>query len=135
MNRLAELLRNRMDIDKLSVRAVAKQTGVSHSTIARAVNGETVEVDTLVRIANFLGVKAESLLDVRSEPDEILQQISMVLSIEPELSRVFGEIARKVSNKEMDKKVLAEIAAFAAYRLQMHSQTSDVEVEEKVSSH
>lgn len=123
MNKLASLLRERMDIENLSVRAAAEKIGVSHSTVARAVNGETVEVDTLVKITDFLGIPVESVLDIKDSPDELLEQIVMILSIEPELSRVFGKIARKISNKEMDPKVLSEIAAFSAYRLQQHEES------------
>jgi transcriptional regulator with XRE-family HTH domain len=122
MNKLAEKLRERLHVEGLSVRDAAQKIGVSHATVARAANGETVEVDTLVKIASFLGLPVESMLDVKETPDEVLEQIVMVLSIEPELSRIFGEIARKVSAKEMDPKVLSEIAAFSAYRLQQYQE-------------
>lgn len=118
----------------LSVRDAAKKIGVSHLTVARAANGETVEVDTLVKIADYLGVPVKDILDVKETPDEINEQISMVLAIEPELSKVLAKIAKKVENKEMDAKVLAEVAAFAAYRLQVHEMESQsVEKEQAVS--
>jgi DNA-binding Xre family transcriptional regulator len=106
-----------MDIEDLSVRRAADKIGVSHSTVARAANGETVEVDTLVKICDFLGVPIEDILDVKETPDEIVRQIAMVLSIEPELSQTFGDIARGIREGRFDTKVLAEIAAFAHYRL------------------
>jgi hypothetical protein len=58
----------------------------------------------------------------------------MVISIEPELSRVFGEIAQKIIDKQLDKKVLSEVAAFAAYRLQLSNQSSNVAAEERVKA-
>jgi transcriptional regulator with XRE-family HTH domain len=125
-----------MDIEGLSTRAVADACGVSHSTIARAANGETVEIDTLIKITEWLGVPVETIINVSDNPDEVLEQIVMVLSVEPELSSVFGEIARKVSAKEMSPKVLSEIAAFASYRLQQHEATNKYayEVEETNAS-
>jgi transcriptional regulator with XRE-family HTH domain len=119
MNKLSELLRKRMDTEGLSERDAGKRIGVSHATVARAVNGETVEVDTLVKISQFLGVPVENVLDVKEKPSELEEQIMMVLSIEPELAQVFSELAEKIVNQKIDKKVLSEVAAFAAYRLQI----------------
>lgn len=134
MNRLSELLRKRLETEGLSVRDAGQLIGVSHSTVARAVNGETVEVDTLVKIANFLGVPVENILEPKDDPDAILEQVMMVISIEPELSRVFSEIAQKIVDKQLDKKVLSEVAAFAAYRLQLSNQSSNVAAEERVKA-
>lgn len=134
MNRLSELLSKRLETEGLSVRDAGQLIGVSHSTVARAVNGETVEVDTLVKIANFLGVPVENILEPKDDPDAILEQVMMVISIEPELSRVFSEIAQKIVDKQLDKKVLSEVAAFAAYRLQLSNQSSNVAAEERVKA-
>jgi len=134
MNRLSELLSKRLETEGLSVRDAGQLIGVSHSTVARAVNGETVEVDTLVKIANFLGVPVKNILEPKDDPDAILEQVMMVISIEPELSRVFSEIAQKIVDKQLDKKVLSEVAAFAAYRLQLSSQSSNVAAEERVKA-
>ena len=134
MNRLSELLRKRLETEGLSVRDAGQLIGVSHSTVARAVNGETVEVDTLVKIANFLGIPVKNILEPKDDPDAILEQVMMVISIEPELSRVFSEIAQKIVDKQLDKKVLSEVAAFAAYRLQLSSQSSNVAAEERVKA-
>jgi len=120
MKKLAELLRERMKVDGLSVRDVAEVTGVSHSTIARAANEETVTVSTLVALCTFLGVPLSSVLEAKENPDAIFEQISRVLAIEPELSGVFGDIARKINDGDLNKKVLAEIAAFAAYRVERY---------------
>lgn len=119
MNRLSELLRTRLETEGLSVRDAGKLIGVSHSTVARAVSGETVEIDTLVKIARFLGMSVEDVLDPKDTPDDVLEQIVLVTSIEPELAKVFGELARRITNNEIDKKVLSEVAAFAAYRLHL----------------
>ncbi len=90
MNRLSELLKKRLETEGLSVRDAGKLIGVSHSTVARAVSGETVEIDTLVKIARFLGMSVEDVLDPKDTPDDVLEQILLVTSIEPELAKVFG---------------------------------------------
>lgn len=120
MERLSELLQKRMEMEGLSVRRAADKIGVSHSTVARAANGQTVEVDTLVKLADFLGVEVLDLLDVKETPDEVYQQISMVISMEPELEDVFKKIAEKIEAGELEKTILDEVAAFAAFRLQQY---------------
>jgi transcriptional regulator with XRE-family HTH domain len=120
MEKLAKLLKKRMKVEGLAVRDVADITGVSHSTIARAANNETVTVSTLVALCDFLGVPLRSVLDTKETPDEVFEQISRVVAIEPELKSVFTDIARKINEGKLDKKVLSEIAAFAAFRISQY---------------
>ena len=131
MNKLPELLKKRMETEKLSLRDAKKLIGVSHATIARVLQGETVKIETLVKIAVFLNVPMEDLLDVKEKPSDIMQQIVMVLSIEPELTQVFTEIAQKIENDETYKIVLAEVAAFAAYRLEITNKKVEAQAKAK----
>ena len=127
MEKLANLLKDRMELEGLAVRDVAKLTGVSHSTIARAANNETVTVSTLVALCDFLGVPLRSVLDTKETPDEVFEQISRVVAIEPELKSVFTDIAKKINAGKLDKKVLSEIAAFAAYRISQYEKEAVAE--------
>lgn len=120
MSKLSKLLRERLDSEKLSVRDAAKLIGVSHATVARAANGETVEVDTLVKIADFLRMPVESLLVEEDEHTDHLEKLLVLMSIEPELIDVLSEITKRVKAGFIDEKILSEIAAFAAFRLEQH---------------
>lgn len=130
MDKLAEKLRERMDLDGMSVRSAGQKIGVSHSTVARIVHGEAVDVDTLVKVCDFLNIPVESVLDVREEPEESLRDLNLVISTEPELSQVFHKIAQGIINDEIDKTILAEIAAFANYRLEQHTQEQNKQVKQ-----
>jgi len=117
MKKLAKLLRQRLDAEGLSVRDAGELIGVSHSTVARAVNGEEVKIDTLTKICDFLGVPVETILNIRGEKDELMDRIVTVISIEPELAEVFSEISKDLTEGRINSNILFEIAAFAQFRL------------------
>jgi len=116
-NKLATLLRQRLDVEGLSVRDAGEKIGVSHSTVARAVNGEAVNIDTLIRICDFLNVPVESTLNIRGDKDELMEQMMIMISIEPELADVFSEISKDLTEGRINSNILFEIAAFAQFRL------------------
>lgn len=61
---LPKLLTERQRKDGLSNRAVSREIGVSHSTISRALNGDQLDMATLEKFADFLGIPVSSLLDM-----------------------------------------------------------------------
>jgi len=123
MEKLAKLLKERMDEEKLSVRAAAKLIGgVSHSTVARVINGETVEVDTLIRICDFLKIPVAEVLDLEEGPRELIGKIRKLVSFEPELGEVFKKIADGIIDEEIDREILSEVTAFASFRLHYYKQ-------------
>ena len=115
-SKLASMLRDRMDMEGLSVRDAGNLIGVSHSTVARAVNGEAVEIETLKKFCSFLGVPVENMLDLKDDNNELLNQILRVITIEPELAEVFIEIGQALGDNKLNKIILNEIAAFAHCR-------------------
>jgi transcriptional regulator with XRE-family HTH domain len=123
---LAELLQKKIEAEGLTYREAAEEIGAAHSTLQRALRGGTMSVENLLRMCDWLQLPVEVVLDIREKPDRILDQIVTVLAISPELSDVFADIAEGVSEGTVDKSVLAEVAAFAAYRLEQSRQGSTV---------
>ena len=117
MEKLADKLKKQMDLENLSLRAAAKQIGVSHSTIDRVIAGRTVEIDTLIKISNFLQTPVEDLLVESQETSTRIDRITQLFSVEPELADVLDKIAKALKSGHVDKKIISEISAFAAFRL------------------
>jgi transcriptional regulator with XRE-family HTH domain len=114
-----------MEDEGLSLRTAGEQAGIAHTTIARVMNDESVDFSTVDTICRWLGVPVPAALEVRQDGMEILEQIAAVLAINPELSDVFSEIADKVIAGEISREILAEVAAFASYRLKTHKEESN----------
>lgn len=120
MEKLARELRRRLDLEHMSLRDAGQAMEISHSTVARAMQGYAVDIATMVKMCEFLNVPVESVLELRDEPENSLKNLNFVLSTEPELSQAFYEVAVGIVHGEIDKKILAEIAAFVRYRLEQH---------------
>ena len=121
MEKLADKLKQRMEMEDLSLSAAAKQIGVSHSTIDRIIRGETVEIDTLIKISEYLNTPVEEFLGDAKVTSERMERIANLFSMEPELADVMDKISKGIKTGEIDKKIITEIAAFIAFRLNHYS--------------
>lgn len=119
---LVQLMKDKLQNERLSLRAAARQIGVSHTTIARVLNGEQVDMDTLVELANWLGVPPSTLLNTQGDVDETLSdKIASVLETEPRLKEVFEEAINRIERGEASPQLLSDIISYAKYKLDMES--------------
>lgn len=58
-------------VERESVNAIAKRSGVSFDTVSRACSGENLSVESLAKIATSLGLKLEDLFSKASEEQAI----------------------------------------------------------------
>ena len=63
---LAQLLKEKMQKENLSLRAAASEVGVSHVTIVRALKEEPLDLDTIIAISNWLGISPSVVLGTRA---------------------------------------------------------------------
>jgi transcriptional regulator with XRE-family HTH domain len=118
MNTLSVLLKEARKERGLSYRQAAEQVGTSRTTIQRIEEGEPVDVETLIKICNWIGVSPSTVLDAEGlGKDALAAQIAAVMQAEPGLAEVFSQAMARVINGDMDPHTFRDLAAYAAYRL------------------
>jgi transcriptional regulator with XRE-family HTH domain len=101
-----------------SVRQISEEIGVAHTTMNRALKGEQVGVDTILKIANWLNVSPAVLINAEGQgEDALVSQVALILKAEPRLGEVLKEALDRVADGRMSPEVFGDLAAYAAYRL------------------
>ena len=102
----------------MSIRQAAEAIGVTHTTLNRALKGEQVGIETILKIADWLDVLPATLINAEGKGDDALvYQVALILRSEPRLAQVLQEAITRVANGEMSASVFKDLAAYAAYRL------------------
>jgi len=118
--RLDWAVKERLKTENLSYREAAEKIGVSHSTVARALKDENLDVRSLKRICDWLGVTINDVIYEDDEPEQMYQDIATLFSISPSLKEAMKNLAVRIKNNEFDKNILEEIAAFTFYQMDRH---------------
>jgi DNA-binding Xre family transcriptional regulator len=119
---LSDLVKRKMEEEHLSLRGAGAAADVAHTTIDRVIKGEPVDLLTLEKVCDWLAVPVTSILDLREDEGDLSAQVAAIVAMCPELEVVFSEMSNLVVSGEIDKDVLSEVAAFAAYRLSHYRQ-------------
>lgn len=113
---LQTLLQNQMNARNLSSHRAAEEIGCSHTTILRALKGERIDVDTLIKIANWLHVRPSELLNSMGDTS-LADDVAVLLSHSPELEAELKDAAERVRAGVLDQAVLRDIVSYALYKL------------------
>ncbi len=116
---LPKMMLEKMKERNLSLREAATEIGVSHTTIARILDGKATDIDTLDAVARWMRVPLTTLLDVRTSEGDLTERIRIAMSLYPELATAFGEIIDGILSGEVEPRVLSDVVAYAAFRLKM----------------
>jgi hypothetical protein len=103
-------------VERQLVSAAAREIGIAHTTLARAIQGDDIFLATAQKIADWMGVTPTSIIDAEGVgKDALAAQIAAVLETEPKLAEVFGDAMQRVLDGRMDLSTFKELAAYAAY--------------------
>lgn len=113
--KLAQEMKNK----GLSTRQVAKDIGTSHTTILRALRGEAVDVGTIVKMSEWLGVKPSTLINSMASISALPDQIAVMLGKHPRLENEFEQAIKKILDGTVDPSIIEDIAAYASYKINL----------------
>jgi transcriptional regulator with XRE-family HTH domain len=111
------VLRKVMHEKGLSSHKAAEAIGVSHTTILRALRGEAVDVDTIIKIANYLHIRPSELLNSMSTETSLPDKLAALLSHSRELESELQQAVERVEAGELDPGVVRDIVNYAFYKL------------------
>lgn len=113
---LQTVLQKAMNDRGLSSHTAAEEIGCSHTTILRALRGERVDVDTIIKIANWLKIRPSELLNSMADTS-LADQIAVLLSHSRELEAELKDAVERVEAGVLDPAVLRDIVSYALYKL------------------
>lgn len=113
---LQTILQEAMADRNLSSHTAAEEIGTSHTTILRALRGDRVDVDTIIKIANWLKIRPSELLNSMSDTS-LADEIAVLLSHSRELEEELKDATERVKAGVLDPAVLRDIVSYALYKL------------------
>jgi transcriptional regulator with XRE-family HTH domain len=111
------VLRKAMQERQLSSHQVAEAIGVSHTTILRALKAEPVDINTIIKIADFLNIRPSELLNSMATDATLPDQLAALLSHSRELEDELRDAVERTRAGELDPAVIRDIVSYALYKL------------------
>ena len=116
---LQTLLKDEQKKRSWSSRDLAEAVGTSHTTILRALRGELVDLDTIVKIANWLNVRPSTLLDGFGKKDQVAVRVAVLVERVPGLAKPLEAAAEAIDEGRAEPELIEDIVAYATYKLNM----------------
>ncbi len=114
---LKNLVEAKMKEEKLSLRKAGDKAGVAHTTIQRVLDDESLDLATVEKVCDWLGVPVSAVLNTESEEFNMAKEISILFAKNDEFAEVFSSLAKHLELGAIDSTILAEITAFTAFRI------------------
>jgi predicted DNA-binding protein (UPF0251 family) len=127
---IQDLLAKAIADRKVGVRKAAKEMGIAHTTLYRMLNGEPVDMKSMEKAADWMGISLKTLLEATlsdsgaGEGKNTQALVAMVVERCPGLGELFEEIADGIAKGELTDDDLYVVAEFTAYRLKNSTRRS-----------
>ena len=117
-NLLQLLVREKMNKENLSLRKVGRATDISHTTISRILDGDAVDLDTLIAICKWLDIPPSRVLDgYKTDEGNLEARIGALLDLNSGLRDMFKETMEGYEADEVSAHVVEDLLAYATFRL------------------
>lgn len=111
-----------MKEQNLSSRQIASVIGVSHTTIIRALRGDIVDLATVLKISEWMGVKPSTLLNSMTTTKTDLgleEKIAILLENSPLLKKELIKAIKAIETDKINPAIMEDVASYAAYRINL----------------
>ena len=114
---LSKLVSTKMYEEKLSLRGAARQVGVSHATLKRAIDGEQLDLGTVSKISKWLNVPLSNVVDLDGRNSAAATKIAMLIGRHPKLRDAFADALARYEDGEIDANLIDELIAYITFRI------------------
>lgn len=115
---LAGLLESKIKELGLSNRGAAREIGIAHTTLQRFLAGQAFDMDTILKICDYLGVSPDKALNSLPSKIQPLNDLEMFLESEPEIANAFYMAIGGLKENRLSKVDVKEIVEFATFKIQ-----------------
>ena len=114
------VLRSELERRRISAREAARQSGLSHTTIVRALKGDNVDLETIRLICAWLEVDPTTMVDFGHDQgnDEWLGKLTTLISSNPQLRENMLNVFCKVEMDAINPRIIDEICAFIMFSME-----------------
>jgi len=116
------ILKNKLIEKELSLRDAGRLIGVSHTTLARVINGENIDLGTLEKISEWLGIPLSTALNSRSEASPTALRLSAILDANPRLADTFETVLQQVDVSQIPVEIMEEILSYLTFKISQYAE-------------
>ena len=116
---LKQILEKELKERNLSSRGAADAIGVSHTTILRALRGDVVDLDTVLKVSDWLHIRPATLINSMNNEAPLSDRIAAIVERNPRLSQVLTDATQAIEDGRADPAIMEDIVAYALYKLNL----------------
>lgn len=115
---LRSLVRDRLETNRMSIRAAAREIGIAHTTLVRVLDGKMVDYSTMAKINRWIRPPDNGHdLGVNSTEQELANDLSAFLGNKPGLCQTFRSLITAYADGSIQHKDLLAIDLFIRFVL------------------